>query len=174
MQAMFDRLQRWSWLRGLLMILIGGWILIDPHQVYRSFLWIVAAVLIIAAIPKLIDGFYAHKSSGTYGTSLFAGGFYLLLALLIPAIVKPLMSLGPLIIGLILMIYGVNKIIGARQQQQYVNVSPWSTIIYGVTLLIIGFIMAINPFKTVMMVFALFGGVLVVMGILQLFTKKSD
>ena len=51
MQAMFDRLQRWSWLRGLLMILIGGWILIDPHQVYRSFLWIVAAVLIIAAIP---------------------------------------------------------------------------------------------------------------------------
>ena len=161
---MFDRLQRWSWLRGLLMILIGGWILIDPHQVYRSFLWIVAAVLIIAAIPKLIDGFSAHKSSGTYGTSLFAGGFYLLLALLIPAIVKPLMSLGPLIIG----------IIGARQQQQYVNVSPWSTIIYGVALLIIGFIMAINPFKTVMMVFALFGGVLVVMGILQLFTKKSD
>lgn len=96
-----------------------------------------------------------------------------MLALLIPAIVKPLMSLGPLIIGIILMIYGVNKIIGARQQQQYVNVSPWSTIIYGVALLIIGFVMAINPFKTVMMVFALFGGVLVVMGILQLFTKKA-
>lgn len=75
MQAMFDRLQRWSWLRGLLMILIGSWILIDPHQVYRSFLWIVAAVLIIAAIPKLIDGFSAHKSSGTYGTSLLPEDF---------------------------------------------------------------------------------------------------
>ena len=73
MQTMFDRLQRWSWLRGLLMILIGAWILIAPRQVYRSFLWIVAAVLIIAAIPKLIDGFSARKASGTYGTSLFTG-----------------------------------------------------------------------------------------------------
>ena len=62
MQTMFDRLQRWSWLRGLLMILIGAWILIAPRQVYRSFLWIVAAVLIIAAIPKLIDGFSARKA----------------------------------------------------------------------------------------------------------------
>lgn len=171
MQTMFDRLQRWSWLRGLLMILIGAWILIAPRQVYRSFLWIVAAVLIIAAIPKLIDGFSARKASGTYGTSLFTGGFYLLLALMVPVIVRPLMSLGPLLLGIVVMIYGVNKILSARNRQQFVNVSVWPTVIYGVVLLIMGFIMALKPFRTVMMVFSFFGGLLVVMGILQLFTR---
>ena len=53
MQTMFDRLQRWSWLQaGLLMISIGAWILIAPRQVYRSFIWIVAAVLVIASNSK--------------------------------------------------------------------------------------------------------------------------
>lgn len=173
MQAMFDRLQRWSWLRGLLMILIGAWILIEPHQVYRSFLWIVAAVLIVAAIPKLVDGFSAKKRSGTYGTPLFTGIVYLLVALLLPAIVMPLMSMGPFIIGIVLIVYGINKIMSARHQQQYVNVAPWPTIVYGIALIIIGAIMVINPFRTVMMVFSLFGGLLVVMGILQLFGSKQ-
>ncbi|QVI35279.1 hypothetical protein BVJ53_09140 [Lacticaseibacillus chiayiensis] len=174
MQAMFDRLQRWSWLRGLLMILIGAWILIEPHQVYRSFLWIVAAVLIVAAIPKLVDGFSAKKRSGTYGTSLFTGVIYLIVALLLPAIVMPLMSMGPFFIGVVLIIYGINKIMGARRQQQYVNVSPLPTIIYGVALIVIGAIMVINPFKTVMVVFSLFGGLLVVMGIMQLFGSRQQ
>ena len=123
------------------------------------------------AIPKLIDGFSARKASGTYGTSLFTGGFYLLLALMVPVIVRPLMSLGPLLLGIVLMIYGVNKILSARNRQQFVNVSVWPTVIYGVVLLIMGFIMALNPFRTVMMVFSFFGGLLVVMGILQLFTR---
>ncbi|MDN6091389.1 MAG: DUF308 domain-containing protein, partial [Lacticaseibacillus paracasei] len=90
---------------------------------------------------------------------------------MVPVIVRPLMRLGPLLLGIVLMIYGVNKILSARNRQQFVNVSVWPTVIYGVVLLIMGFIMALNPFRTVMMVFSFFGGLLVVMGILQLFTR---
>jgi len=168
MQSLFDQLQKAAWIRSLLMLGLGAWIVLAPNSVLSIITWVIAIGLLIAAF----NAFGASrdlKRAGYSGIGSMGGVGFLIAAVLVLVLAKPVLSLLPLVLGISLLIYGITRITSANRQQQYVNVSPVPTVIYGILVALAGLVLIFNPFHAVLLMFRIFGGILIVMAVTELF-----
>jgi len=162
MQSFYEQLQRSAWIRSLLMLGVGAWIVIAPHSVFSVVVWLIAGALILGAITAFANG----RRSG-YGT--MSGTGLLIAAVLVLLLSRPVVAALPWILGIMLVVYGINHVVSARRDQQFVNVSPIPAILYGILVIIAGVLLFFHPFGAAILAFRIFGGFLVVMAITELF-----
>ncbi|MFD1392537.1 DUF308 domain-containing protein [Lacticaseibacillus jixianensis] len=168
MRERIERLTRFAWLRALGLALVGVWFLLAPYSVYHMVKYVLLGGMLLLAVGAFVDAVRAPRGTLESQSALWRGGGLLVMALIFAVMLRPALALLPIVIGLMLVVYGISRIVTARDRQVYVNVSPFPTIIYGLVVAITGFVLLFNPFRSIMALLQVVGVMLITMGILEL------
>lgn len=166
MKSFYVEMQRSGWLRGIIMAALGAWLLLSPRAVFGVIVNVVAGVLLVMGIMSLISGARVRRAGGA-NIGVGSGVGLIVAAFLVEIFAGVFISMFPFISGILLIIYGISSIGGASASRQYVNVSNASGVIYGVLVIIAGIVLMFNPFGSMMLLLRVFGGMLVVMGVME-------
>jgi uncharacterized membrane protein HdeD (DUF308 family) len=145
-----------------------------PNLVVTSVIYIIAAYIAAQGAISLIASIRANHDNPVQDNrpaiALSIG--MLIIALLVLFLAKPLLSSLPFILGLILIFTGISRTANGFTRKEYVNVTPWPMVVYGVLLILFGVVLVINPFGSLMILFRFFGGTLIVMAIMDFFAGR--
>ena len=174
MDDLVKNVKRNMWLRAILFIVFGLLIAIQPGMLIHFSVKGIALYRLIMGIIGLVNGLRERSASsnGLMNTTTIFGIIELVGALFVWLFAKPLLSLLPFVIGVVLLIHGINYIMQVRSNKRYVNSSTLPSYIYGALVVVVGFIMIFNPFGSLTVLFSIFGWVLVVMGIAEIFGTR--
>lgn len=158
-------------LNSLLLLLLGVLVLWKPSLIFNGIIYLVAAYFALMGILNL----YTVLREKPNSASSYASGILLLLvALAIIVLAKPILSLIPFFLGVLVVLAGIRQL---RQelalQQEKQGRLTW--LIFSLILIIAGVILVFNPFRSILLLFQFFGGILVVYGVSQLlFTFRNQ
>lgn len=166
MKSFYVEFQRSGWLRAVIMVALGLWIVLQPNHVFGLLVNILAVVLLVMGISNIISGIRVRRAGGgNFGIG--SGVALIVAAIFAEALAGTVIAMFPLIMGIVLLVYGISALAGARSSRQYVNVSNTSGIVYGILVVIAGLVLLVNPFGSAMMLFRIFGGILLAMGVME-------
>lgn len=153
--------------RFVALLAAGAWFLLLPGTVYTVIKWVVVAALLAGAIPALIEGLSARRATGNGGWAWTRGLFLAGAALVAAVFLKPMLSMLPALIGILVILFGITKITSAKADQRYINVSPLPQIVYGVCVIIAGAVLLFNPFHAVLLLFRVTGAMMIFMAVME-------
>lgn len=156
------------WLRSLVLAVVGLWWIVLPGTVYSVIKWVLVIGLLAEAAPALINGLKAKQATGNGGWTLTRGVSLAVAALLVALLLKPVISMLPALIGILVILYGIDKIRKARAEQRFINVSPLPQILYGILVIVVGAVLLLNPFHAVLVLFQVTGALMLVMAVMEL------
>lgn len=170
MLTKINQLFKSTFARVAALVVVGLWFLILPGTVYTVLKWVIVAALLAAAIPGLITGLKQRHATGNGGWELTRGVTLLIAAVLVAALLKPVISMLPALIGIMVILFGINKVSTAKKDQRFINVSPLPQIIYGIVVIIAGAVLLFNPFHAVLVLFQVSGALMLVMAVMEVLT----
>ncbi|MBP1046516.1 DUF308 domain-containing protein [Enterococcus sp. BWM-S5] len=170
MDTLIHSIKKYALLRGIIYILLGLAVVINPSAVFKVAVYAVSGYLAFMGILDLLDGIKEKRTSGVYNSSFVLGIFLLIVAAIVLIFAKGIVSILPIFLGLLIAVFGLSRIVQSFNLKQYVNVNWTLFFIYGVILLIGGLLLVFNPFRSVLFLFQLFGGILIFMGISEFLT----
>ncbi|WP_225046768.1 DUF308 domain-containing protein [Lacticaseibacillus kribbianus] len=163
MQTIMTNFRRFTALRAVVFVALGAWLVIAPYSAYAAVKGLTVLGLLALAAAAAWDALRAKRRNEATGLAWSRAGAYAVAALLVLALLRPAVSLLPVLFGLMLVLYGINRITSARTRQQYVNVSAVPGVVYGVIVAAAGVFLLFNPFSTVMLMLRVLGVTLIVM-----------
>ena len=156
--------QRYALLRSAIYIIAGLAIVINPTAVFHFIGYLITAYFVLLGILNLLEANKNRKQTGAWGFGLISGIGFFILALIVWVFAAAIVSLLPVILGLVIILKSLIQLfVGLNTRSK-----GWSA--YSILLLIGGLILLFNPFKSVMILFQLFGGLLIFMGISEIIT----
>lgn len=165
MSSVLEKLKKYAVLRGVIYIIFGLLILLNPRSIFQLTVYFVSAYIAIMGILNIIDGVKVKKATDTYGMSFMGGIVLLVIALFVLVFAKGIVSILPIFLGLAIAIAGIARAVQSVNLRQYVNVKWVPMLVYGLVLIVAGLVLMFNPFSSVLVLFQLFGGILIFMGI---------
>lgn len=156
--------QRYALLRSAIYIIAGLAIVINPTAVFHFIGYLITAYFVLLGILNLLEANKNRKQMGAWGFGLISGIAFFILALIVWVFAAAIVSLLPVILGLVIILKSLFQLfVGLNTRSK-----GWSA--YSILLLVGGLILLFNPFKSVMILFQLFGGLLIFMGISEIIT----
>lgn len=156
--------QRYALLRSAIYIIAGLAIVINPTAVFHFIGYLITAYFVLLGILNLLEANKNRKQTGAWGLGLISGIAFFILALIVWVFAAAIVSLLPVILGLVIILKSLFQLfVGLNTRSK-----GWSA--YSILLLVGGLILLFNPFKSVMILFQLFGGLLIFMGISEIIT----
>lgn len=116
MLTKINQLFKSTFARVAALAVVGVWFLILPDTVYTVLKWVIVAALLAAAIPGLITGLKQRHATGNGGWELTRGVTLLIAAVLVAALLKPVISMLPALIGIMVILFGINKVSSAKKK----------------------------------------------------------
>ncbi|EOH89731.1 DUF308 domain-containing protein [Enterococcus villorum] len=157
-----QNIQRYAILRAAIYIIAGVAIIIDPRAVFHFIGYLITAYFVLLGILNFLEANKYRKQTGTWGFNLISAIFYFIAALVVFVFASAIVSILPVILGLVIVLKSILQLfIGLNTKSK-----GWS--IYSILLLIGGLLVLFNPFTSVMILFQLFGGILIFMGISEI------
>ena len=154
--------QRYALLRSAIYIIAGLAIVINPTAVFHFIGYLITAYFVLLGILNLLEANKNRKQTGAWGFGLISGIVFFILALIVWVFAAAIVSILPVILGLVIILKSLFQLfVGLNTRSK-----GWSA--YGILLLIGGLILLFNPFKSVIVLFQLFGGLLIFMGISEI------
>lgn len=154
--------QRYALLRSAIYIIAGLAIVINPTAVFHFIGYLITAYFVLLGILNLLEANKNRKQTGAWGFGSISGIAFFILALIVWVFAAAIVSLLPVILGLVIILKSLFQLfVGLNTRSK-----GWSA--YSILLLIGGLILLFNPFKSVMVLFQLFGGLLIFMGISEI------
>lgn len=166
MKKLFATIRQYALLQGIFYVLLGAAILIQPEGTMNLFISILSLYFVVTGGVSLVRGL-THRDEPEYSQmSLYGGGLFLIVGVLIYLFAKALASLLPIILGIFILISGISKLMLSREYRSTTKFP----LIYGVILVVLGVLLLANPFETVLIVFQIFGAILLPMGVIDIVT----
>lgn len=162
----------YRWLRVIFLFVTGLVIVISPEKSLDAVVYFISAYLFIFGLIAIADNIKLYKIAKTDSISLMLGIGSIILSILTLFIAKFLMMLVPLVLGIILIINGINLFRDTREDRQFVNVTPWLDYLYSLLMIILGIIFLFNTMNIVNIVFWLFGVGLIILSIFELINTR--
>ncbi|EOT43323.1 MULTISPECIES: HdeD family acid-resistance protein [Enterococcus] len=153
-------------LSGIAYGILGILILIKPEPFFNVIVYIFAAFFGIMGVINLINNYRAQKR-GYSGSQLTTGILLLVAAFLILIFAKALVSIIPIFLGVFILISGITQLVQELQLKKE-NAARTGWFVFSILLIIAGALLLFNPFRSVLLVFQIFGGLLVILGISRL------
>lgn len=172
MDNLVKSIKRNMWLRAAAFIILGIFIAFRPAMMINMSIQLIALYLVILGVYNLVMGLKVHQKGESLNGGTILGITELVGAMFVWLFAKPLLGMLPFVIGIGLLVHGINYIMQIRNNRQYVNVSPFMNYVYGVLIIIAAVVMIFNPFKSLTLLFAIFGWLLIVMGIAEIFGTR--
>ncbi|MGX7351826.1 hypothetical protein RU97_GL001243 [Enterococcus canis] len=163
MMGFFQQYQKNSLFRACLFLLLGILIFINPGDTLRWIFILLAAYFFFMGIISLLGTWRTRDM----GTSYAPGVMYLVVGLIILFFGQFFVSLVPFIVGIFVVIEGITSFGQAREFNRLGN-SSGALMVYSILLIILGIVLILNPFGTILVLFQIFGLSLMVMGVVLL------
>lgn len=168
MDKLVKNIKRNMWLRAAIFIVLGLALAFYPQLSLNGIVKLIALYLAIMGAIDLIGGNKERTQGASMNQTMIGGIIKLVAAVFVFFFAKGLLNLIPFILGIVLLVHGINYVMQLRGHRQYVNVSPVPGYIYGILLIIAAVVMIWNPFSTITVLIRIFGWILVVMGIFEI------
>ncbi len=158
----FRRLQRFQ---GILYVVIGLFLLINPSEFFQLVSYILGFYFIFLGIMGFLQ---VKRNSG----SLFPNVILILIGLGILVLLSPLVKFASVIFGLFVFFSGLEKLLqGLRIRQRIINDGS-TLIIMGIVLGLLGLIIIFNPFQSFLLLFRVAGLIFLLVGLYNVFNSK--
>lgn len=153
-------------LSGVAYGILGILILIKPEPFFNMIVYIFAAFFFVMGIINLVNHYRAQKR-GYSGSQLTTGILLLAAALLILIFAKGIVSIIPFFLGLFILISGITQLLQELQLKKD-GTARTGWFVFSILMIVAGALLLFNPFRSILLVFQIFGGLLVVLGVSRL------
>lgn len=157
-----QNIQKYALLRAAVYIISGIAIVLNPSAVFHFIGYLITAYLVLLGVLNLFEAYRFKRKTGSWSIGLFSGLFFLILALIVYAFAPAIVSILPILLGLAVIINSLFQLFFSMNTKA----KSWS--VYSILLLIGGFVLLFNPFKSLMVLFQIFGFILIFMGIQEI------
>lgn len=168
MKTRFGKLKRYALLRVALYLIFGLLVFIFPSVVANIMVYLLAAYFIGMGILSMVHFFRANKNASLFQWEFISGVFFCLCGLICLIFSRQIISLIPLAMGFLIIIGSAIYLAQAISFQKSSDHSATPMFAYCVALIILGLVIIVNPFHSAMVLFRLFGIVLIAMAIYEL------
>lgn len=162
----------YRWLRIIFLFATGLIIVINPSKSLDFIIYFISAYLFIFGLIAIADNVKLHRISNTDSISLLLGIGSILLSIVTLFVAKFIILLIPPVLGIILVINGINQFRDSREDRTYVNVTPWLEYLYSFLMIALGVTLIFNPVNIVNLFFWLFGFGLIALSIFELINTR--
>lgn len=174
METFINRLERSTLVQAGIYILLGVLILLYPRFFFDVLVYVIAGYLGVVGLWMLFQGL--RQRQGGLPPTFFMGVIYVILAVVVFFFAEILASLLPILIGALFLFGGVIRLIQAFGYRRTIE-GRWIWFLVGSLIWIgVGLLMLLNPFDSLLILFQLFGGILIAIGVIELilyFTIRS-
>lgn len=165
MGNLMTQLKKYAVLRGIIYILFGCFIVANPRTIFQLAVYLISAYIAIMGVFNAFEGWKVKKQTNAYGLSFLGGAIQIIFAGFILVFAKGIVSILPIFLGFIILIVGMSYAMQALNLRNYVNVKWVPMMVYSALLIVGGFVILFNPFKSTLVLFQMFGAILIFMGI---------
>lgn len=165
MGNIMKQLRKYEILRGIVYIIFGVLIINDPRGIFQLAVYLISAYVAIMGLVNVYEGWKIRNQTGSYGLGFLGGVVQIIFAGMILVFSKGIVSFLPIFLGFMILVGGMLYGMQALNLRNYVNVRWVPMLVYSAILIVFGFILLFNPFTSVLVMFRLFGWVLIFMGI---------
>ncbi|MGC6768703.1 HdeD family acid-resistance protein [Enterococcus sp. LJL128] len=170
MDTLIYHLKKHALLRGIIYVLLGIAVVVNPSGVFNITVYVISGYLAFMGLLDLIEGIRVRQKEGIYDSSFVLGILLLVLAGIVLVFSKAIVSILPIFLGLLVVTVGSARLIQSFNLRKYTTVNWGLLSFYGIVLIIGGGLLIFNPFRSVLFLFQLFGGILIFMGISECLT----
>lgn len=136
--------------------------MLNPSAVFHFIGYLITAYLVLLGLLNLLR-LTVLKGKQVLGVSVCSVVFFLILALIVYAFAPAIVSILPILLGLAVIINSLFQLFFSMNTKA----KSWS-VYSSILLLIGGFVLLFNPFKSLMLLFQIFGFILIFMGIQEI------
>ena len=156
----------------LIMLVLGGLFLVYPGTAQKTLANIIAIAFVIMGVAKILS-YFGKPKEDAYGymeykskSVIVIGIIYIVLAAFIA---KVLMSIIPILLGIIIAVNGIIKLQYSLEIKKNIPDSRWQPMLLAaIIMLVVGVVILCNPFKTNNLIIRIIGGILVFESIFDL------
>lgn len=171
-KIMVRQFQLYRWLRFIFLLVAGTLIVIAPIKSFNIIIYIVSSYIAIYGILSIFDGLSIRKSTGENSITIGLGIGALFLALGVLLFAKFFVTLVPPVLGIILLVNGINQFRDSHEMSKRVHIRPYLDYFYSALLMLAGIVFILNPSKTIIFIYQLFGLSLVVLAFFEILNSR--
>ncbi|WP_214885478.1 MULTISPECIES: DUF308 domain-containing protein [unclassified Exiguobacterium] len=174
MEAFIHRLERSTLWQAVIYFVLGVLILLYPRFFFDVMVYVIAGYLAIMGIWMVFQGICRRQEG--LPPSFFMEVIYLILGAVVFFFAETLASLLPILIGALFLFGGIIRLIQALGYRQSMAGRWLWFLIRSILWIGVGILMLTNPFSSLLVLFQLFGGILIAIAVLELvlyFTIRS-
>lgn len=164
MNKIIQQFQRYALLRSVLYILTGGFAIMYPKQFTQGIIYLVAGYIAILGISNLWNAYQEKRRSGYVGFEMIVGVLFLVAAVAVLALAKPIFTILTVFLGILIVLNGLLRIVQGFNLKS-LNQGYWPWLLYGALLVVGGLLLMFNAVASIM---TLFGSLLIFMGISEI------
>ncbi|WP_125762892.1 DUF308 domain-containing protein [Companilactobacillus hulinensis] len=169
---MVRQFQLYRWLRFIFLLTTGILIVIEPTKSLNAIIYLVSGYIAIYGILSLIDGMSIKRMTGETNIAIGLGFGALLVAVLVLFVAKILIQLVPPVLGIILLVNGINQFRDSHETKKQVNITPWLDYFYSALLIAAGVMFILQPPKTIIFIYQLFGISLIILAFFEIINSR--
>ncbi|WP_125712513.1 DUF308 domain-containing protein [Companilactobacillus kedongensis] len=169
---MVRQFQLYRWLRFIFLLVVGILITAQPTKSVNAIIYLVSTYIAIYGVLSIIDGISIRQKTGENNIAIGLGAGALLLAVLVLFVAKILIQLVPPVLGIILLVNGINQFRDSNETKRHVNVTPWLDYFYSALLIGVGIVFILNPSKTMIFFYQLFGIGLIILAFFEIINSR--
>jgi len=169
---MVRQFQLYRWLRFIFLLVAGILIVVEPIKSFNTIIYIVSSYIAIYGILSIFDGLSIRKTTGENNIAIGLGVGALLLALAVLLFVRFLVPLVPPVLGIILLVNGINQFRDSHEMTKRVQMTPYLDYFYSALLMLAGIVFILNPSKTIIFIYQLFGLSLIILAFFEIINSR--
>lgn len=169
---MVKQFQLYRWLRFIFLATAGILIVLEPTRSLDFIIYIVSAYVAFYGILSLLDGYSIKKKTGENNITIGFGIAALITAIAILFLARFLISLVPPVISILLLANGINQFRDSHETHKGISITPWLDYFYSALLIIAGVVFILNPSKTIIFLYQLFGVALIVLAFFEIINSR--
>lgn len=163
--------QKYAFLNGIVYFLLGLITFIAPRLVFNLVIYLIVLYLLIQGLWQLLQAFKNRHRPIELKSNLTSGGLLILVATFLLLFSHPLISFLPFAAGLITLLLGIQQLVVSWELRAVTRGNGW--LVFSLLMIIAGFVLLTNPFRSVMALLRVFGLILIAFSIPQFFQKKG-
>lgn len=156
-----EKLQRFALLRFIILFIIGCLLIFRARQTFNGVIYFIAGYLAFLGLMNLWVTYREKQHQGVIGFGVTSGVLLVVAALAVLLLAKPLVSLVPIIFGVLFVIQGLTRLLTKPAGPRVVNRSLLPGKLFNLAIILAGILLIFNPFATFLLV-ARFVGVILI------------
>lgn len=169
---MVRQFQLYRWLRFIFLLVAGTLIVIEPIKSFNIIIYIVSSYIAIYGVLSIFDGLHIRRTTGENNIAIGMGVGALFLALGVLLFAKFFVTLVPSVLGIILLVNGINQFRDSHEMTKRVQITPYLDYFYSALLMLAGIVFILNPSKTIIFIYQLFGLSLVILAFFEIINSR--